>query len=173
MGTSVVVLPVEFRSWVWYWFWFPGYLTWPPAGLFGENGGGIGCLPSLGPGGMDVMPPVGPGPRFGLPCWMDDALKGVSLRGGLIVDGGLSSSRISNSSSGRPGTLSYWEAFEPRSVPGTKPLERGLLWAKRLSSGLEGAGDAPRLSMTSRAAAALTSSIFVTEGLTQRGVKLL
>lgn len=102
---------------------------------------------------------------------MDDALKEVSLRGALILDGGLSSSRISNS--GRPGTLSYWEALEPRSVPGTKPLDCGRLWGKAPSSGLEGAGEVPRPSLTSRAAAALTSSSFVSEGLNQRGVMSL
>lgn len=87
MGTSVVVLPGEC---CWgggrYPLWLPGYLAWLPAGLLWENGEGGGCFAILGP---------------------DDALKGVSLRGVLILDGGLSSSRISNSCSSTPGTLSY------------------------------------------------------------------
>lgn len=119
---------------------------------------------------MDTILPARLGPRLGLPCCIEDMLYGVSERWSLILDGGLSSSTISKSCSGNPGTLSYWEALDPRSEPGTKPLERGRRWDSPVSSGLEGAGDAPRLMWTSRAAAAFAASSLVSEGLNQRGV---
>lgn len=144
MGTSVVVLPGE-CCWGGEW-----YLTGPSVGLLWENG--VGYLPILG---LVMLLSCGLGACAESPWWMGGILRGV-----LLLDGGLSSSEISNCCSSSPGTLSYWDALEPRSEPGIKSLECGLLWSTAPSSVLEGAW----------AAAARTSSSFVLEGLTQRGV---
>ena len=55
-------------------------------------------------------------------------------------------------------------------MPATKPLGRGRRWGGAVSSGLDGAGEAHLLRSVSRAAAALTASSLVSEGLNQRGV---